>query len=117
MKPIWRTKARRKFVVVFAGRARDEVETSAEFRFAGRGRTGAASQNQPVGIAPMLESFHRAAAGAFAHSRAPALQRARAGDRKELAFQARHWLDAPVRMVRLRETWSDASRGFFWMFW
>ena len=31
------------------------------------------------------------------------LQRARAGDGEELASQARHRMDAPVRIVRLRE--------------
>jgi len=36
------------------------------------------------------------------------LQRARAGDGEELASQARHWMDAPIRIVRLRETWSGA---------
>jgi len=25
-----------------------------------------------------------------------------------LASQARHWMDAPIRIVRLRETWSGA---------
>jgi hypothetical protein len=34
------------------------------------------------------------------------LQRARAGDGEELASQARHWMDAPIHIVRLRETWS-----------
>jgi hypothetical protein len=34
------------------------------------------------------------------------LQRVRAGDEEELASQARHWMDAPIRIVRLRETWS-----------
>ena len=37
-----------------------------------------------------------------------ALQRARAGDGEELASQARYWMDAPIRIVRLSETWSGA---------
>jgi hypothetical protein len=32
----------------------------------------------------------------------------KSGDREELASQARHWMDAPIRIVRLRETWSGA---------
>ena len=36
------------------------------------------------------------------------LQRARAGDGEELASQARHPMDAPIRIVHLRETWSGA---------
>jgi len=34
---------------------------------------------------------------------------ARAGDREELASRTRHWMDAPIRMVRWRETRSGAS--------
>jgi len=36
------------------------------------------------------------------------LKRARAGDEEELASQAGHWMDAPIRIVRLRVTWSGA---------
>jgi hypothetical protein len=36
------------------------------------------------------------------------LQEAGAGNGEELASQARHLMDAPIRIVRLRETWSGA---------
>jgi len=54
--------------------------------------TGASSAAPEVGALPRIFGFNGQ----------------RAGDGEELASQARHWMDAPIRMVRLRETWSGA---------